>query len=93
MFLFAQLGTTHVLGSSSCLLVPMGWVAARGAVVLFVDTIDVCTTIIVVWHSLTNIRKRGLAIGVAIETTKGGDLMIDIYNGGLVFLKFGVGDG
>ena len=76
MSLFAQLGTTHVVVSSSCLLVPMEWVTTRGAVVHFVDMIAVCPTIIIFWHLLTTIRKRGLVIGVDIKTTKDGDLII-----------------
>ena len=47
----------------------------RGAVLIFVDKIAVCPKIIVVWHLLKNIKRRGFEIGVAIETTKGGDLM------------------
>ena len=72
---------------------PMSWVATRGAVVIFVDTIAVCPTIIVVWHLLTTIRKRVLAILVAIKTTKGGELMSKSCNYGLGLLEFGVGDG
>ena len=69
----------------------MGWAETRGAVVGFSDTITVRLTILVAWNLLITIRIGGSAIGLAVTTTKSGNLMSESCNGGLGFLKFGVG--